>query len=222
MSNFVKIPSRPATSVLTCEGFSAQQGGIPLYEQVGFCLKEGAVLMISAGNGVGKTTLLKQLAGLTRPESGVLKWFNTAITSPQDYDGDMLYIGDKDGVIATLTVREQLQYFARSWGEEARLPACIHYLELTPYLEAQVGTLSAGWQRRVALARLLLIPALLWLLDEPTVHLDAHAAGLLAGMIHAHAERGGVAILTAPTSSNPPSIVSTPVSILELQDFQVR
>jgi heme exporter protein A len=210
-----------AVSVMTCEGFSAQQGGIPLYSELGFCLKEGAVLVISAGNGVGKTTLLKQLAGLTMPERGTLTWFDTPITSAHDYDGDMLYLGDTDGLIPALTVREQVQYFARSWGEEARLPATIHYLELTPYLDARIQILSAGWRRRVALSRLLLIPALLWLLDEPSVHLDAHAGGLLAGMIRSHAERGGLAIITAPQMTAPPTIASTPVSVLHLQDFCV-
>ena len=175
--------------------------------------------MISAANGVGKTTLLKQLAGFTRPECGSVRWFDTPITSAQGYGGDMLYLGDVNGLYPDMTVREQLVYFANGWGEKERVPATLRYMQLDPYGEAKIAKLSAGWKRRVALSRLLIIPALLWLLDEPTVHLDAVACELLGGMIHSHAERGGLTIMTMPQMDTVPTLHNTPVNILRLEDF---
>ena len=211
--------THPLKSVFSCENISAERGGVPLYEQVGFCLSEGAVLAITAPNGIGKTTLLGQCAGFTTARGGSIEWFGHAITSARSYEGDMLYLGDTNGLYPELTVGEQLTYFARAFGEPQRLAATVHYLEFAPYMDIRIASLSAGWKRRVALARLLLIPALLWLLDEPFAHLDAHAGGLVMGMIHSHAQRGGLTILTMPQMETAPRLSDLPVSVLQLTDF---
>ncbi len=206
-------------SVFACENIHGARGGVPLYDQVGFCLSEGAVLAVTAPNGFGKTTLLAQVAGFRQLRSGAIHWFDQPVTSPKSYGGDMLYIGDSNGLYPELTVGEQLDYIARAFGQRERLAATVHYLELGPYMDVAVAALSAGWKRRLALSRLLLIPALLWLLDEPFAHLDAHASALVAGMIHSHAERGGLTILTAPQVEAAPKFYHTPVSVLQLTDF---
>jgi heme exporter protein A len=210
------------SAMFSCEKMGMQRGGVPLYANVGVCLREGAVLIISAPNGCGKTTFLKQCAGLIPTHEGSIEWFGRRITSPRMYDGDMLYVGDTNGLYPELTVAEQLAYFASAFGEKMRLPAAIRYLALEPYQETRIAQLSAGWKRRVALARLLIIPALLWLLDEPFVHLDTHACGLVAGMIHSHAERGGVTLMTMPHMEGAvPRLPHTPVSVLHLADFSL-
>ena len=206
-------------AAFSCHQISAQRGGITLYERVGFSLNEGAVLVVTAPNGIGKTTLLGQCAGFGGLHGGALHWFGASVVSPHSYDGDMLYLGDTNGLYSELTVAEQLTYIARVFGEKERLSATVRYLELEPYMDMHIATLSAGWKRRVALSRLLLIPALLWLLDEPFAHLDGHAQQLVIGMIHSHAQRGGITILTAPHMEKPLHVHNTPVSLLQLTDF---
>lgn len=202
-----------------CQDMAAQQRGTLLYAGLGFTLMEGAVLVISGENGLGKTTLLKQLAALTPAINGEVHWFQTRITSCRDYGQDMVYIGDTHGLYPELTVEEQLQYFSRVYGESMRLDATIHYMKLQPHLDKRISELSAGWKRRVALCRLLLIPSLLWLLDEPMVHLDADGAQLLGGMMHSHAESGGITILTLPQTAHVPTLQNVPVHVLQLADF---
>ncbi len=190
-----------------------------MYAQVGFSLCEGGVLVISGANGIGKTTLLRQLAGLETPEAGSIQWFNNSIKSCESYDHDMLYLGDTNALYPEFSVTEQLHYIARLWGDEARLEPTIHYMRLQPYLDHRIAELSAGWKRRVALCRLLLIPSLLWLLDEPMVHLDRDGAALLGGILHSHAEKGGMTVLTMPEMDSAPRIHNVPVSLLQLSDF---
>ncbi len=202
----------------SCQNLHAQQGGRLLYDDVGFSLLEGATLVISGANGCGKTTLLKQLAGMSAHE-GTLTWFDEAVTNTDTYERDMVYIGDRHGLYPELTVEEQLHYIAKLWGNEMLIPAAIRYLEFEPYLGTRIAALSAGWKRRVALARLLLIPSLLWLLDEPMMHLDSDGLILLGGMINSHAEKGGITILTMPMIEATPSLYETPVSTLLLEDF---
>lgn len=203
---------------LSCNSLSASQSGRILYKGLGFSLLEGSTLVISGVNGCGKSTLLKQIAAISQHQ-GELHWFDTPIRRTQDYERDMVYIGDTHGLYPELTVQEQLDYIAKQWGNPMLIDATIRYLEIEPYLNTQITSLSAGWKRRVALSRLLLIPSLLWLLDEPMMHLDSDGLVLLGGMIHAHAEKGGVTILTMPMIEATPSLYDTPVSTLMLEDF---
>ncbi len=203
----------------SCCHMQAVHAGIPIYSGVGFSLLESAILVISAGNGVGKTTLLKQLGGFMPAGHNEVQWFGTSISNPASYEGDMLYIGDKNALYAELTVREQLHYIASQYGQPERLEPSFHYMQLDAYLDMPMNQLSAGWRRRVALCRLLLVPALLWLLDEPMVHLDTQGAKLLSGLLHSHAERGGITILTMPHMDASPSLYNLPVSVLHLEHF---
>lgn len=203
---------------LSCYSLSAAPAGYMIYENVGISLLEGAVCVISGANGCGKSTLLAQLAGLTQSQ-GRIEWFETKITSVTDYDRDMLYIGDNHALYPELTVAQQLDYLARLWGNRLLIPATIRYMQLEPYLDVRIGELSAGWTRRVALSRLLLIPSLLWLLDEPMMHLDEDGLLLLGGMLQSHSEKGGVSILTMPSLHPTPSLYDMPVSVLQLEDF---
>lgn len=215
------MASEPRTEAFSCVGLEGWRGGAPLYSHVSFSLLEGAVLVVRGANGVGKTTVLRQLAGLETPTQGHIRWLGTAVRDCRDYNGEVLYLSDVNALYPSLSVREQLHYFACGWGEAARLDATIRYLRLEALLELRVSELSAGWQRRVALSRLLLIPALLWVLDEPGVHLDGEGLGLLAGMIRSHSERGGVCILSAPLGDSVrlPLIEGTALSVLDLEDF---
>jgi heme exporter protein A len=177
-------------------------------------------MMISGDNGSGKSTLLRHIAGIA-PHTGTCTWFDKPIHASADYERDMMYIGDKHGLYEDLTVSQQLHFFASHYGNTLLIDATIRYMECEPYLHTRISSLSAGWKRRVALCRLLLIPTLLWLLDEPMMHLDAHSIRLLGGLIQSHAEKGGACIMTMPYMDVAPAIYNTPVSLLRMQDFMI-
>lgn len=210
--------SQTRNALLSCENLKAAHSGRLLYHHVGFSLMEGACMVISGDNGSGKSTMLRQIAGIA-PQYGECIWFDTMIKSAADYDRDMVYIGDKHGLYDTFTVSEQLHFFAKHYGNTLLIDATIHYLEFEPYLNINVSALSAGWKRRLALSRLLLIPSLLWLLDEPMMHLDAHSTTLLGGLIQSHCEKGGACIMTMPYMDINPVIYDTPITLLHMHDF---
>jgi heme exporter protein A len=216
------IAQHSAVCYFTIENVSASIEGVALYEHISVSLLEGAVLAICAPNGTGKTTFLRQCAGLHPIEKVThLTWCGATIRRPEDYKGDMIWQGDMHGLHPSLTVHEQLTYIAELWGEKQRLLPTIHYMQLQPYLHTRIEALSSGWKRRVALCRLMLIPSLLWLLDEPFVHLDAEGIHLLIGLLHSHAERGGITIFTTPHPQQLPSLPRTPITLLHLTDFIV-
>ena len=195
--------------------------GNALYEGVSFSLNEGAVLAVVAPNGTGKTTFLRQLAGLQHIEQGEVRFGSRIIRRLEDYDRQAIWQGDAHGLIPSLSVMQQLDYIATLWGLKARLPAAIHYMQLKPYLQHRVNELSSGWKRKVALMRLLLIPAKLWILDEPFNHLDEAGAHLLCGLLNSHADSGGVVIFSSPDIRNLPQLPNHRVNVLELIDFIV-
>jgi heme exporter protein A len=197
---------------------SAQFFGDNIYSALSISLTESAILAIKAPNGTGKTTLLKQIAGLHHLDSGEIRWRDKSIKTMKDYHRELIWIGDAHGLIPHLTVAEQLEYIAKMWGEVQRLPATIHYLELSTFLSNKISELSSGWKRRVAIARLLLIPASIWVLDEPFNHLDEHATYLLGGLISSHADKGGITIFSAP-QNNLPKLPNHNIISLELLDF---
>ncbi len=208
-------------NILSIHNLSAQMNGNALYDGVSLSLTEGAVLAVVAPNGTGKTTFLKQLAGLQHIESGEVRFGSKIIRRLEDYDRQCIWQGDAHGLIPNLSVMQQLDYIATLWGLKARLPAAIHYMQLKPYLQHQVSELSSGWKRRVALMRLLLIPAKIWILDEPFNHLDEAGAHLLCGLLNSHADSGGVAIFSSPDMRNLPQLPNHRVNVLELIDFIV-
>jgi heme ABC exporter ATP-binding subunit CcmA len=206
-------------NILSVNNLSAQMNGNGLYEGVGFSLTEGAVLAVVAPNGTGKTTFLRQLAGLQHIEQGEVIFGGKHIHRLEDYERECIWQGDAHGLIPSLSVMEQLEYIATLWGLKARLPAAIHYMQLKPYLQHQVSELSAGWKRKVSLMRLLLIPAKLWILDEPFNHLDEAGAHLLCGLLNSHADASGMVIFSTPDVRNLPQLPNHRIEILELMDF---
>lgn len=179
------MPELHSTPLLTCTGLACRRQGRMLFSSLGFSLLEGGVLLVVGRNGCGKTTLLRRLAGLSEGEGEV--------TRPER----LLYIGHKDAVKGEATVEANLRFWAELAGEEMLLPAAIHYFGLEFYLDVPCNQLSAGWRKRVALARLLTNPAELWLLDEPYTHLDDEASRLLGGLIESRVRKGGAVVMAA-------------------------
>jgi heme exporter protein A len=179
------MPEARSRVLLSCTGVSCARQGRALFHDLGFSLLEGGVLLLRGRNGSGKTTLLKYLAGLFEGAGCVTRPDNT------------LFLGHKDAVKLEMSVEENIRFWAELCGEKLLLDAAIHYFGLAPWLDIPCHQLSAGWRKRVALARLLTNPAFLWLLDEPFTHLDDEAVRLLGGLIAGRARKGGAVVLSA-------------------------
>lgn len=183
-------------SLLEC-----QRGESVLFSGISFDLAEGEVLQVGGANGTGKTSLLRILAGLSRPVEGDVYWRGETILAHRSgYASEMAYLGHHLGLKGELTVMENLRFGMALHGRvrgDAGWQQALERLELHQRDHLPVRTLSAGQRQRVALARLLTTDALLWILDEPFTALDTHGIGLVQTILDDHAGRGGMAVITS-------------------------
>jgi len=171
-----------------------------LFNNLNFTLSEGQLLQIEGRNGSGKTSLLRILCGLTLPTEGGVFWKGDNIhTINSNYWATLSYVGHAAGIKAELTPLENLA-FARALGQaptEIELDEALAHVGLYGFEDVATRTLSAGQQRRVALARLLINRCQLWILDEPFTALDRTAITLVEQLLETHTAQGGMAILTS-------------------------
>jgi heme exporter protein A len=163
---------------------SAFRGERLVLRDVRLSVADGGAALLLGANGAGKSTLLRVLAGLKRPEAGHVQWRGQDVAEP---GADLAYLGHLDAVKLGLTVRENLAFPAASG-------AALGPLGLGPLADVPVRFLSAGQRRRVALARLAGRGAGLWLLDEPTLGLDAASVEALGALLAAHRAAGGAVV----------------------------
>ena len=172
------------------------RGERPVFSGVSFSLEPGGALTLVGPNGSGKSSLLRILAVLLKPAGGTLTWEGAPVD--QDWTAHrqrLHYVGHLDAVKPTLTATENLRDWARFRGAARAAPGALEALGIEELADVPGRFLSAGQRRRLALARLLAAPAPLWLLDEPTVTLDADASARVTAMIAAHRTDGGIAIV---------------------------
>lgn len=183
--------------MFACENIACMRGERVLFQHLGFCLQPGALLLLKGPNGIGKTTLIKILAGLLPPEHGRVLWDGIPIGASDLFKREMLMIGHKSAVKLDSTVEENISFWAKIFGTEMLVPAALKFYDLTPLKAVPASQLSAGWQRRVALARLIVAPCQLWLLDEPTNFLDDEAVKLTASLIETRVNQGGIVVVAS-------------------------
>jgi heme exporter protein A len=169
-----------------------------VFAPLDFQLHAGELVLVEGANGSGKTTLLRMLAGLLHVGSGELRWRGAPLQ--RDHcRGEILFLGHQLGIKADLTPRENLDIAAGLHGrrEGVNAAAALIQVGLGGYEDEPTRRLSAGQKKRAALARLVLVPAALWLLDEPYANLDHAGAELVNALLQRHAQRGGAALVSS-------------------------
>lgn len=183
-------------SVLRGDRLAVWRGERCLFEGLSFELGERQLAVIVGPNGVGKTTLLRVLAGLAPPSTGAVTWHGSPIASlPQERRAEIAYRGHLDGLKRDLTVRENLHFHAAIWGGGTDIGELLRELKLAEAGDIRVRNLSAGQRRRTALATLRLTAARLWVLDEPSTNLDANGRATVAEWVRRHLDGGGTAVI---------------------------
>jgi heme exporter protein A len=179
--------------VLEARDLACLRGERAVFAGLSFGLPAGAALLLTGANGAGKSTLLRILAGLLPPAEGSVLWQGEDVgAEPAAHAARLRYVSHQDALKPALTVAENLALFARLWGG-AVMPA-LEALALAPLADLPARVLSAGQRRRLALARLVLAPVPLWLLDEPTTGLDAASVERLGPILAEHRARGGIVV----------------------------
>lgn len=164
-----------------------------LIQGLSFSLGQGEALVVTGPNGAGKTTLLRVLAGFIPADAGKIMLEGTE--EGASLAQSVHFVGHRDGLRAALTVRENLELASPLFGQSgAPVSDVATQLNLTALLDLPVGVLSAGQRRRTALARLLVSRRPVWLLDEPTAALDTASQAMVAALITAHVDDGGIVV----------------------------
>ena len=191
----------PCLKTLEVSQLQCVRGERSLFDGLGFRLTSGELLYLRGANGAGKTSLLRLLCGLSRPEAGQILWNARSVDDqPEAFRRDLFYLGHHNALQEALTVDDNLAFYAALAGvvpNPADTARALERMGLRGCQRRLVRQLSQGQKRRVALSRLMLNSASLWILDEPFVALDHASITLLADVIGQHLQRGGMAVLTS-------------------------
>ncbi|MBU0654264.1 MAG: cytochrome c biogenesis heme-transporting ATPase CcmA [Gammaproteobacteria bacterium] len=195
--------------LLEVVGLHCTRGYRALFSELAFTLEAGQLLLVEGHNGSGKTTLLKMLAGLREADDGQVLWDKQPIQAwGAEYRQQFVWLGHSNGIKDDLTALENLHMMQALGGEQAGFPcrdakSCVS----TSTVLERMGLagnghrfprhFSAGMKRRLALSRLLLSSARLWILDEPQAALDRAGIQMFESMLSEHLQRGGSAIMTS-------------------------
>ena len=191
---------------LSVHNLACARGERLLFKGMNFSVGAGELLLVQGGNGQGKTSLLRLLTGLARPEEGEIRWRGESIRRNRDlFHAEMIYLGHANGVKDDLNPVENLRFAEGLQGrafEQERAIGILKQLGLSLCLDLPCRVLSFGQRRRVALSAMLLADVKLWILDEPLTGLDVHAVALMEGLIRDHLAGGGLVVATTHQALN--------------------
>jgi len=183
-------------SGFTGHDLACMRGDRLVFADLDFSLAPGEALVLTGANGSGKSSLLRLMAGLSRPVAGRIAWDAADIAvNPAAHSGRLHYVGHLDAVKPALTVAENVRFWANLRGGNA-VEAALAGFGIAHLADMPARFLSAGQRRRLALARTLAAPAAIWLLDEPTVALDGDGVAAVHRAIAAHRDGGGCCVVT--------------------------
>ena len=189
-------PTPPtAPPLLACRGLAFARNDEPVFGPLGFALAPGEALQVLGGNGRGKTTLLRVLAGLLPASAGAVE-FEGHVVDRDHLARGCAFLGHLHGHKGELSALENLRFARELQGGDGDPEQALAEVGLAGHEDSLARRLSAGQNKRLALARLRLSPARLWLLDEPYANLDLDGINLVNRMIQAHLREGGGALLT--------------------------
>ncbi|MGX9417295.1 cytochrome c biogenesis heme-transporting ATPase CcmA [Vibrio sp. WJH972] len=186
--------------MLDIKNLSVIRGNKPLISNLSFSVFPGELIQVEGQNGSGKTTLLRILAGLGVADEGDVYWNQSTIKRCRDeYNSELLFIGHQTGVKRELTALENAQFYQslhNNTQSDEKIYTVLAKVGLAGREDIPVMHLSAGQQRRVALARLWLSEKKLWVLDEPLTAIDKKGVAILESLFTSHVERGGMLVFT--------------------------
>jgi heme exporter protein A len=206
MTAHISQSTSKTSSALEALALTCVRGEKQLFTDLSFQVSPGECLHVRGENGVGKTSLLRLLTGLSKPESGDVLWNQQSIsTEPKTYHRDLLFLGHRDALKEELTALENLRMYAAIDGvalSDENSMFALRRFGLRGREHLPVHCLSAGQKRRVLMARLTTRQARIWILDEPFNALDSSAVSELEALITEHLSLGGIVILTSHQSVN--------------------
>ncbi|QWD77604.1 cytochrome c biogenesis heme-transporting ATPase CcmA [Polynucleobacter sp. MWH-Svant-W18] len=210
MTATISPTSSKTTLALEARGLSCVRGERQLFSGLDLSVSAGQCLHVRGENGVGKTSLLRILTGLSKPESGEVLWGNQSIgLDSLAYHRELLFLGHRDALKEDLSAIENLKMYAEL--DDVALPlekalTTLWRFGLRGRENLPVHCLSAGQKRRLLMARMLTRQAKLWILDEPFNALDSKAVNALQDLIAEHLSDGGLVVLTSHQTVSLPSV----------------
>lgn len=203
------------TAQLTADALTLFRGDRCLFKGLSFALNPGELLLLKGRNGSGKTSFLRAIAGLLELESGSVVWNEIAVTrEPQVFKNSLVWMAHQVGFKGDLTLLENLHFEAALRPQSGQdIEDVLNRLGLNRLKRLPMRSLSAGQRRRVALARMLLSEAQLWIMDEPVTNLDSEGRALVMELVGEHLAANGMVIMAAHQDVD----VDATVQTIELQ-----
>ena len=191
-------PPAPAVPLLSAHQLTFSRNDEPVFGPLDFGLGAGETVLVEGDNGSGKTTLLRVLAGMLSASSGDIRICGQP-ASGDGRNGRVLWLGHRSGMNESLSARENLGFLAGLYGTRggASAASAMRRVGIEAWIDEPLRTLSAGQKKRVGLARLVLLPGDIWLLDEPYANLDRHGIDLVNALIADHCAGAGAALVTS-------------------------